>query len=304
MKVFYAELSANPAYYSFGYSVYGVLEPTDRLDDVYREGFLPFVGAKEQPGNMVYMARGTRVVVSGYTETAYHRRALKKLREVFRTEPEVTVYARNDFVVTETFVQFILSYFAFRFGKDAMSEERLRAMLDSGFITHISEYRSAEKPVGYLLEVHGETCMHLWYLAYAREHEDTCIGLYMYIDMLRRAKKEEMDYVYIGVTYGNWMKYKANFMPLEYFDGTSWVKDAKSEKLKKLLRTDASRVLGFVDAWRETKEPFYPAPYPFTSLFDEFRFLTVMMLGTPRVFFLSIIVIFLIALLFLAKLLV
>lgn len=285
MKIFYSELTANPAYYSFGYSVYGLLESSDRLDDVYRNGFLPFVGAHKQEGRMMYMARGTRIVVNEYTETGYQRRALKKLYEAFGKEPSVIVHTRKDFVVTDEFIQYVLEYFAFRFGKGAMSKERLCAMLDSGFITHISEYRYGMKTVGYLLEVHGEKFMHLWYLAYSKEYEDTCIGLYMYIDMLRRAKRAGMEYMYIGVTYGNWMKYKTNFTPLEYFDGTLWVKDTKSKSLKKLLRTDPTRMLGFVDLWRESKDPFYPSPYPFMSLFDEVRFLSVLASGTPRIFF-------------------
>ena len=294
MKTFFSELSANPAYYSFGYSVYGMLEPSDRLDAIYEQGYLPFVGAKEQPSPMVYLARGTRIVATDFVERHYHKRVLRKAEEG-NGLPETIVHEKKNFPITNEFIQFFLSYFAFRFGKDSMSEERLRAILAAPFITHITEYKSSGKTVAYLLEVHGDSFIHVWYHAYTKEREQSYLGLYLYIDVLRRAKAEGKQHVYLGVTYGNWMLYKTNFEPLQYFDGATWVIDPKSRELKKLLKGDPTRILGFVDAWREKQKPYYEAPYPFAGGLDELRFLAVMLAGTPRVFLVLFCIVFLLA---------
>jgi arginyl-tRNA--protein-N-Asp/Glu arginylyltransferase len=291
MKVFFSELVANPAYYSFGYSVYGELEPPDDLAECYEKGFLPFVGARlqsESGAPMMYMARGTRVRVNEFKEQHYHGRVIRKVESVIQgsidEKIQVIEHLRETFPITDEFISFILSYFSFRFGKDSMPRERLLAILASPLLTHIVEYRVEGKPIAYMLEVHTSTCIQVWYQTYAKSHERSHLGSYLFIDLLRRAKKQNKDYVYLGVTYGNWMKYKTNFQPLEYWDGRSWVTDAKSKILKKLLATDSLRMLAFTDTWREKHEPFYKAPYPFASTFMELRFLTMLMTAAPRIF--------------------
>ncbi len=293
MKVFYSELDANPAYYSFGYSVYGELEESDDLADCYEQGFLPFVGARLQKARMMYQARGCRVRVPEYKEDRYYRQVLRKVEELpkgkseidAKGKVEVFAHAKEDFPVTDEFVDFLLTYFKFRFGKESMPKERLLALLASPLLTHIVEYRLEGKPIGYMLEVHTTNSMHFWYQAYAKKFENKHLGAYMLIDLLTRAKEQGKKYAYLGVTYGNWMKYKTNFQPLEYWNGAVWVQDPKSAELKKLLVTDPTRVLGFVDQWREKMQPFYKAPYPFTSTFAEVRFLFLIMTALPRLFF-------------------
>ncbi|MES2225919.1 MAG: hypothetical protein V4480_03890 [Patescibacteria group bacterium] len=282
MKTFYSELALNPGYYSYGYSIYGIVEDTDSLAESYQKGFLPFVGAREQPERMMYQARGTRVRAQEFTEAHYHRYALEKSRSFVEKGLEVIVHEREAVPDREAVARFVSSYFRFRFGKNAVSRERIDAILASPLLTHIIEYRLQGTAIGYSLETHGEDFIHVWYFSYAKEYEKRCLGLYICIDFVRRAKEAGKTYAYFGGTYGSWMKYKTHFQPLEYWNGAQWIADPKSRGLKKLLAGDSTRQVAFVDAWRQLHGPYYPAPYPFTSTRAELRFLTLVMQATPR----------------------
>ncbi len=283
MKVFYAELTANPAYYSFGYSVYGELEPGDRVPEMYERGFLPAIVAREQSENLMYMARGVRVRVQEFEVRHYHNRVKRKVEEVIPGGVDASVVSKEEHTNLEEVFQFCLSYFAFRFGKEAMSEERLRAIFASPFLTHIVEYRTGGEVLGYSLEAHHDGMVHVWHQAYARAYARTHLGIYLYIELLERSKKAGAAFLYFGVTYGSWMNYKTNFQPLEYFNGKEWVHDVHSEKLKALFALDTTRLIGFVDEWRAQQKPYYAASYPFTSKLAEVRYLSVLARLFPRV---------------------
>ncbi len=147
-----------------------------------------------------------------------------------------------------------------------------------------------EELVGYMLEVHGKSFVHVWYQAYAKRFVRHYAGFAMYIDLLRRAKQTGYKYLYFGVTYGQWMSYKTNFQPLSYWDGMQWVEDPNSHQLKKLLAVDTLRMLTFTDAWREQRLPYYKAPYRSTDVRSELRLFYLMLSGMPRItFFLTVV---------------
>ena len=282
MKVFHAELTANPSYYSYGYAVYGLIEDGDDLDDIYACGFLPFIGARDQEEGMVYMARGTRIRLSGYAETNDQTNVLRRLQKDGLAPIERVVHERSSFPVTGAFIAFLQAYFDFRFGKGAMPAERLTALISSPLLTHIIEYRFNGKPVGYLLETQTGGLSHVWYEAYAKEYAGRHLGMYLFIDFIRRAKDAGKDYAYFGATYGNWMRYKTNFRALEFWDGARWITDATNKQLKKLLVDDPTRLAGFVDEWRKGKRPYHPSPYPFRSPLASLRYVYTLAVLYPK----------------------
>ncbi len=282
MKIFYSELVANPAYYSFGYSVYGVPEDTDTIDECYEQGFLPFVGARDQDPYLMYMARGTRVKLGEFTQKHYHARVKRKVEEAFPKGIEVREHRLAEFPDTEGLIQFFLTYFTFRFGKEAMSKERMQALIDSPYLTHVIEYRYEGTAIAYSLEVHAETFVHVWHQAYAKSSLHTHLGIYLYIELMERAQAVKKAFLYFGVTYGNWMVYKTNFQPLQFWNGATWVDDKGSKKLKELFAGDPSRLVAFVDEWRAERSPYYPAPTAFRSGIDELKYLMVLMTLFPR----------------------
>lgn len=285
MRIFHAELASNPAFYAFGYSTYAQFEDGDRLDDCYAQGFVPFVGAVTQPENMLYMARGARVRVQEYKRERYQRYAEDKLRAIAPTDSIIcTEYERANHPDIAAVANFMLAYFHYRFGKASMPRARLEAILASPLMTHIVTYQLHGETVGYLLETRGDTFTHLWYYGYLQKYEKNCLGLHIFTDFVERAKKAGKTYAYLGSTYGNHMRYKSYYRPLEYWNGEVWVDDPKGKKLKQLLASDSLRHLAFSDSWRETHQPYYESPYPFTSVRSEIRYLWHLMYATPRAF--------------------
>lgn len=283
MRLFHAELVSNPGYYGFGYSVYAELEPGDRLADAYAQGLVPFVGARNQPSGMLYMVRSSRIRVAEYREGHYQRYAAKKA-EAFSGRITVSEYLREKHPDLGMIASFMLAYFRFRFGRSSMPPERLDAILACPLLTHIVEYRLDGELVGCTLETRTEDITHLWYYGYAKAYEKKCLGLHVFTDFVERSKARGDRYAYLGSTYGSWMRYKAYYRPLEYWDGQGWVDDPKGTELKRLLAADSLRQVAFSDLWREARGTYYPSPYPFASLRTELRFLTHLMYSTPRIF--------------------
>jgi hypothetical protein len=291
MRLFYSELSANPALYSFGYSVYGELEPEDRLAECYELGFLPFVGTERQEGKLMYMARGSRVHIPEFSEKHYHSRVRRKVASLGTITS--VVHPTVSFELTRERKSFFLDYFHFRFGKESMPEKRLEALISSGFVTHVREYLVNGRTAAYILEVHGDSFVHTWYHAYAKEFEGSHLGSYLYIDLLQTLKAQGVTYLYFGITYGSWMSYKLEFQPLTYWNGKEWA-DGSSSSLKPLLQADSERLLTFTDPWREAQMPYYKAPYPFDSVRNELRLLILVIYGLPRTAKISILFIMLV----------
>ena len=280
MKLFYSELSSNPAYYSFGYSVYGTKEPEDTLSGIYEQGFLPAVVVKD-PTDIFYMCRGTRVAVRDFKERHKLGRVARKF-DAIDTPIRVTVHERSEFAVTEAFMDFCLNYFNFRHGKGSMPRERLQAILNSPYLTHISEYSIGTETVAYVLEVQTDSLIHSWYYAYAKKYEGKHLGAYLLLDVIRRAKAAGKEHVYLGVTYGTWMQYKTIYEPLEYWNGRNWVHDPKSKQLKRLLAVDHLRALTLADEWRSDKSPYYSAAYAYTQRAVLYRRTSLLLARYPK----------------------
>lgn len=282
MKIFFSENTVNASYYSFGYSVYGYLDSTDTFDDAYLKGFQPCV-LFPNPDGLLYMCRGSRVLLNNFKKLHEHNRIEKKFIETI----QVRVFEKKDFCINESFINFCLSYFVFRHKKGSMPKERFLEIMHSLFLTHIVEYSINNKICGYMFEVHGKSFSHFWYQAYAKEYNNKNLGAYMVLDFILRAQKEKKIYAYLGATYGSWMRYKLKYKPLEYWDGQKWVFD--DSKLKKLLFVDHMRLVSFTDAWRDEKKDFYKGPILYHSLKSDIRFLLILMYKTPKVFLILLI---------------
>jgi len=262
MKIFHSELSSNPGHFSFGYSVYGLFENTDSLSHVYEQGFLPAMIVPETP-NLFYMTRGTRVVVPEFKELHKLGRVARKIESL--PNVRIVTHQKEQFQITEKFLDFCLQYFTFRHGKDSMPKERLVGILKSPYLSHITEYSIDGETVAYTLEVQSEDFIHAWYYAYSSTYEGKHLGAYLLLDVTRRAKNANKKYVYLGITHGPWMQYKTIYQPLEYWNGREWVHDPKSEKLKNLLAADPHRVLTLTDEWRGERESFYSTPHAYSK---------------------------------------
>ncbi len=258
MRFFSSELGHEYAKtYTFGYCNYAELEKNDgerELEEIYARGYLPYSGSPEAKG-MFYMARSGRIRLPDWELNSECRRVAKKFDGIYTRE--AIPFAQ--FPVNPAFKRFWLDYFARAHGAHVMPEKRFLSILDFGIISHVGVYRDASGKIGgYTLEVTTDAMTHDWFHAWGPELDKSSFGMYVLIDIGRAAKARGATYYYCGTVYGNSMgaNYKTNLPNLEYWNGDEWVRDPKHTKLKKRLKTEATRRIALLDEWKENHALF------------------------------------------------
>ena len=257
MKFFSSELGHEyTKTYTFGYCNYAELEANDgekELAELYARGYLPYSGTRDAKG-LFYMARSGRVHLPNWELDSECRRVAKKFESFTR---ETILF--KEFSIDATWKQFWLDYFSRAHGPSVMPAERLDFILDFGIISHVGIYRdAADVARGYSLEVATDTMTHDWYHAWDETLDKSSFGMYVLLDIGRAAKTRGATHYYCGTVYGNsnGASYKTNLPNLEYWNGGEWVRDPKHAKLKKHLKTDASRRIALLDEWKENHPLF------------------------------------------------
>jgi arginine-tRNA-protein transferase len=237
--------------YTFGYCNYGELEAGDDLSRVYELGYLPYSGSPRAKG-LFYMARSGRVHLKDWELDSECRRVAKKFEDFTR---ETVPF--KEFPIDAAWKQFWLDYFGRAHGPTVLPEKRLDFILDFGIISHVGVYRDAKGLArGYSLEVQTETMTHDWFHAWDESLDKSSFGMYMLLDIGVQAKGRGAEYYYCGTVYGNsnGASYKTNLPDLEYWNGTTWVRDSK--RLSKRLKKDPERRIGLLDEWKEERPLF------------------------------------------------
>lgn len=252
MKFFSSELGHEYAKtYTFGYCNYGILEPSDKLSEMYERGYLPYSGSPECKG-MFYMCRSGRIKLSDFELDSECRRVAKKFDGVCTR----TTIPLKDFPITEEFISFWLEYFSRAHGPVVMPRERLMMILEFGIISHVGEYRDhTGKIIAYTLEVSDASMTHDWYQAWIPELDKQSFGMWLLMDIGRAAKTRGASYYYPGTVYGMG-NYKTNLPSLQFWNGGKWVVDKDNERLKTRGKTDATRHISLLDEWKEERPLF------------------------------------------------
>ncbi len=193
-------------------------EQGDPLAFIYESGYLPYSGTKNL-NDIFYSARSARLLLPEFELTSENRRIAKKFDGQFTKERVA------HFVPDETFYDFCTAYFAQKHGTRAMPRERLEHLMHCGLISGTTIYRSASKPVAYVLEVEDGTMSHYWFSFYDLAYAQQSLGLWLMLDCLRGAKERGLEHYYLGTVYGDKALYKTNFKPLQWWDGKEWSGD-------------------------------------------------------------------------------
>ncbi len=192
-------------------------EPGDSLAELYASGYLPYSGSKEAL-NIFYRARSARVRLQGFTLSSENRRIAKKFDGSF-TKTHLQGPPPSDAF------DFCLTYFKERHGPDAMPRERLEVIFAQ--VTNTTVYRKGDMIVGYVVSIEGETFGHYWYSFYDLSLARQSLGMWIMLDAIRDAHAQGKEFYYLGTVYGSNALYKANFEPLEWWDGKSWNADIR-----------------------------------------------------------------------------
>jgi arginyl-tRNA--protein-N-Asp/Glu arginylyltransferase len=232
MRVFHREFGSRYESYEFGYSTYASLETGDSLQDVYAAGFLPH-SADPEVRDLFYMARSVRVPLRDWKITSENRRVLKKF-DGFST----TLLTKEQLHSDPHFLPCFLNYFREHHGERVMSEERARGILGTPHALRGIRYEKDGEVSGYVLEIADEGFSHYWFSCYASHYAGTSFGMWLMLDAVGRAKAEGKDSIYLGTAYGSKGRYKTNFEPLQFWDGSEWKQDTKA--LKELTRLSSN----------------------------------------------------------------
>ena len=231
MKTYTKEFGHDYSTYSFGYSVYGILEEGDKLSNIYRKGFLPYSGKSLE--KTFYMARSVRIDLTKFTPSSENRRILRKPTvSLERIVTNVLDFDTND----KKFLNFCLQYFEKRHGKGIMNRDRLKYILNFSEKLQVVTYTEDDTVLGYVFEVLDKDMSHFWFSFYDLKLVNTSLGMWLLLDLALHAQKENKKYFYIGTAYGDKGLYKTNFKDLEFWDGNRWVSDVLI--LKKLCKVD------------------------------------------------------------------
>jgi arginyl-tRNA--protein-N-Asp/Glu arginylyltransferase len=228
MRIFHREFGARYETYEFGYAIYGAQERADALADIYRAGFLPH-SADPEVRDLFYMARSVRVPLADFKETSENRRILKKFEGAFSR----TMLSSEELAADPAFLPCFQHYFESRHGERVMSTARAEGILASPHPLRAVRYEKDGTLAGYVLEIADEGFAHYWYSCYDDAYTGTSFGMWLMLDAIARAKEDGRAHIYLGTAYGAKGRYKTNFDPLEFWDGSEWVRDLK--RLKALI---------------------------------------------------------------------
>ena len=247
MKTFSSEIGHNYDTYSFGYCQYAERESNDRLMDIYAAGYLPFSGSPDV-ANLAYMARSVRLDLKVWMPNSENRRIYRKFENVERQIDPVSQHS-DDAAIFD----FCLAYFAARHGS-VMPADRLRYVLNSGWVTDIATYRIGGNIAAYVWLGRDEEASHFYYSFYDLSFVSNSLGLWLMIDLALKSQELKHSHLYLGTAYGEKGLYKTNFEPLCWWNGRSWQTDR--EGLRSLCRADDTRILTLTDRWKEDANLF------------------------------------------------
>ncbi len=241
MKIFCSEFNKNYETYTFGYAIYALLDPEDRLSKAYENGFLPYAGESEYSHNetqeIYYRARSLRINLSCFATSSENRRVLKK-SEPFAVS--CAVYRRSEFKADDSFKAFCQKYASERFKSGHMNDARWAYILKRRCGSHVFQFGigSDQKTLGYVLAGIDEFSVHYWFSFFNLDYlTEFPVGKLMMHSVINWANENNKKNVYLGTCYGSGSLYKVrDFKGAEFYDGKGWNADAKL--LKQLCKRD------------------------------------------------------------------
>ncbi len=234
MKIFRSESLVDYTTYTFNYAVYCKQENATEINEIYRQGFLPYSNTLSLKEPHYYLARSLRVEIDKFKDTSENRRVAKKIAVL---EPSIKLIDKSAFDNDATFQKFCLDYAAIRFD-GAMPQERFDYIYHWEALNKIFEFRDGnDKLLGYVFAIITDQTLHYWFSFYDMEHSRLGLGKWMMFSVIDWAKQNNLQEVYMGTCYGEKAMYKMrDFKGLSFFDGNQWNADMKL--LKSKCKTD------------------------------------------------------------------
>ncbi len=241
MDIFFSELTPRYESYTFPYAVYAKIYPSEDATCAYQNGFLPYSSNTALKDIVFYLARSLRVDLSLFSDTSENRRVSKKIDN----PPIPKLMPIEDFDAhNQDFQKMCRSYIDRRFPAGAMSEERLRYILQHPLTTHVVDYvDDVQNRWGTVICSVHSGAFHYWFAFFDIQlMNEFPLGKWLMWRTIHLAKTMDIPHIYLGTCYGTKSLYKArDFRGVEWFDGRGWSTDLT--RLKKYCHSDHETLL-------------------------------------------------------------
>ena len=233
MKLIRSEFVQDYSTYTFGYTLYAILETSDKLGDIYAQGFLPYTGDTSLAECHFYMARSLRVNLSEFSYISENRRLMRKAESY---DIQMVRHRKED-ILDDEIRSFCLKFGQERF-KGGLEQSRLNYIFDQPCGTHIYSFEIDGNHVAYILAGEDDQAIQYWFCFYDTAYRaDFPLGKYLMTFMNQYAQDQGKQYMYLGTCYGTSASYKfKDFKGIEFWDGCQWNNDVSD--LKNRIKTD------------------------------------------------------------------
>jgi hypothetical protein len=230
VKLLFSETTPDYAHYLYPYVVWGFLEAGETPADAFEHGFLPGNPLLER----FYMVRHVRVPLAGWKPTSENRRILRKGEGW-----DCTLVPKEQFEYGGERRDRWLAYAAERFGDGVMPGERLDRVMAGPVISHVlhfTETATGRELGTAVLYLESPRVAYYYYAFYDLALSDRNLGMYMMTRSVAHFAALGYTHLYIGTCVTAKALYKAQFEPLEFFNGNRWSRDVA--ELKHLVQTE------------------------------------------------------------------
>jgi len=230
MKIVFSENTPLYTQYLFPYSIYGISEETDSLQQIYAKGFIPTRIQKD----LYYMARSTRINLTNFKESSELRRIDRKTEGL-----TVTATKLKDFNYDYTLGKQMKDFYDTKFGKKTLSAQKAKWLFTSDSFSHVLEYKidnsnSKDNVIGYCIINLDQNIMHYAYPFYSLESNQPNLGMGMMLKAVQWGREQKLNFVYLGTSYTEASLYKTQFPGFQWCTGNSWNSSVK--ELKNIIR--------------------------------------------------------------------
>ncbi len=229
MKLLFSEAGPDYAHYLYPYVVWGFLEPGETPADAFAAGFLPATPQLER----FYLVRQLRVPLAEWKPNTENRRVLRKA-ESLRCE----LIPRAEFDYSAARREAWLAFAETKFGAGVMPGERLDRLMNGRVISHLllfTDIATGEEAGTALLFLEAPRLAFYYYAFYRLTPETKHVGMAMMTRAVEHFAQGGYGHLHLGTCYSERALYKAQFEPLEFFNGFRWSRNL--DELKHLIRT-------------------------------------------------------------------
>ncbi len=230
VKLLFSETTPDYAHYLYPYVVWGFLESGETPADAFDSGFLPGLPSLER----FYLVRHLRIPLAGWKPTSENRRILRKGEGW-----DCALVARESFDYAGERRDRWLAYANERFGEGVMPGERLDRVMGGRVISHVlhfTETATGRELGSAVMYLEAPRVAYYYYAFYDLTLSDRNLGMFMMTRSAEHLASLGYEHLYIGTCVTPKALYKAQFEPLEYFDGNRWSRDPAG--LRHLVQTE------------------------------------------------------------------